>query len=228
MVGRTAVLIPSRNRPGQLEETIQSVRDTAEFADVLVYIDDDQRELYSSLVADEVRKTDGRTIFHYGPRIDTVASLNALVEWHPDYTAYGVMTDNSVMTSSGWDIYLQEVLDYFPGRLGVVSPGHNCGHYVDQPFVSREWVDVVGWYAYPKFIHYAWPLLTGVIGGQTGICHCPDNKFGISHDYIPGYWEDKYVADCKTLYAALATTVFEKVGAIQAAMRKALEQGEKK
>jgi hypothetical protein len=220
---RTAVLIPSRNRPGQLEEAIQSVRDTSEFADVLVYIDDDQQELYAALKAHEQRKDDGRVFWHQGPRIDTVASLNALVEWHPGYSAYGVMTDNSVMVDKGWDVFLQETLNYFPGRLGVVSPCHNCGPYVDQPFVSREWIELVGWYACPEFKHYAWPLVTGIIGGYTGICHCPKDSFAMFHDYVAGHWEMVYAEDCKTLYKCISTTVIEKTHYIQKAMKRAME-----
>ena len=223
MVGRVAVLIPSRNRPGQLEEAIQSVRETSSLADVLVYIDDDQQELYAAVVADEVRKTDGRTIFHQGPRIDTVASLNALVEWHPEYAAYGVMTDNSVMCDKGWDTFLLETLDLFPHRLGVISPYHNCGLHVDQPFVSREWVELVGWYACPDFKHYAWPLVAGIIGGQTGIYYSHPGEFSIQHDYVGGYWESAYIADCRALYTCIASTVIHKVDVIQRAMRGAVQ-----
>jgi len=216
---RTAVLIPSRNRPGQLEEAIQSVRETSEFADVLVYVDDDQRGLYGPLAGDELKKKDGRVSFHFGERVDTVASLNALVEMNPFYSAYGVLTDNSVMLDKGWDAFLQETLDLFPGRLGVISPWHNCGLHVDQPYVSREWVKLVGWYACPDFKHYGWPLVTGLIGGQTVIYYGHQGEFSIHHDYVAGYWEAVYVADCKALYNCLATTLLHKVDVIQRAMQ---------
>jgi hypothetical protein len=216
---RTAVLIPSRNRPGQLEEAIQSVMDTSTLADVLVYIDDDQQELYDSVEGLELWGHGERVFFHHGPRVDTVASLNELVRLHPEYSAYGVMTDNSVMVDKGWDVFLQETLDLFPGRLGVISPWHNCGMHVDQPFVSREWVELVGWYACPDFKHYAWPLVTGIIGAQTGIYYSHKGEFSIQHDYVGGYWESVYVADCKALYACIASTVIYKVDVIQRAMR---------
>ena len=216
--GTVAVLIPSRNRPGQLEEAIRSVRDTSE-AHVLVYIDDDQHELYAELRNEEANRSHGRTGFTEGPRVDTVAALNTLVERFPDYSAYGVLTDNSVMKTAHWDSWLLETLDCFPGRLGVLSPFHNCGPYVDQPFVSREWIDVVGWYACPEFKHYAWPLVTGVIGGQTAIIHCREDQFAVFHDYVGGYWEAVYAEDCKALYHCLATTVLEKVDLLQRAMR---------
>jgi hypothetical protein len=219
MVGRTAVLIPSRNRPGQLEEAIQSVRDTSSLGDVLVYIDDDQMELYSALETAESAKGDGRVLWHHGPRVDTVAALNSLVTWHPEYAAYGVMTDNSVMVDKGWDVFLQETLDLFPHRLGVISPWHNCGVHVDQPYVSREWVELVGWYACPDFKHYAWPLVAGIIGGQTGIYYSHKGEFSIQHDYVGGYWESVYIADCKALYTCIASTIIHKTDLIQRVMR---------
>ena len=175
MTNRIAVLIPSRSRPQYLERAIASVLDTSTRADVLVYLDDDQIGLYDNIVASE------RVIVVYGPRVGPVKSANQLVTDHPDYSAYGLITDDTTMITPGWDLWLLDVLSAFPGRLVVVSPRHNLGEHVDMPFVSREWIDLVGWYACPDMIHYSWPILTGLIGEMTAIVHAPENGFSIEH-----------------------------------------------
>jgi hypothetical protein len=172
---RIAVLIPSRNRPAYLKKAIASVLDTSTRADVLVYLDDDQNGLYEKLIRSD------RVIVHHGPRVGPVQSANYLVSEHPDYSAYGLITDDTTMITPGWDLWLLDVLSAFPGRLVVVSPRHNLGEHVDMPFVSSEWINLVGWYACPDMIHYSWPILTGLIGEMTAIVHAPESGFSIHH-----------------------------------------------
>jgi hypothetical protein len=174
--GRCAVLIPSRNRPDHLRAAIQSVLDTSRCADVLCYIDDDQAKMYGGLLEGE------RLIVHRGPRIGPAPAANTLVAAYPDYSAYGLITDDTTMVSGRWDEWLFSALASFPKRLVVVSPWHNLGGHVDMPFVSREWIDLLGFYACPDMIHYSWPILTGLIGEMTAIVHAPQDSFAVQHE----------------------------------------------
>ena len=173
---RVGVLIPSRDRPQLLREAIASVQETSSHADALVYIDEDQRELYGLVENSNVH------VLH-GPRVGPVASANALVKAFPGYDAYGLITDDSRITTPGWDGWLMDALDVFPKRLAVISPHHSHGNYVDMPFVSRAWVEYVGWYACPMAYHYVWPIITGLIGEMTAIVHAPKQSFHIEHNY---------------------------------------------
>lgn len=174
--GRCAVLIPSRNRPDHLRVAIQSVLETSRHADVLCYIDKDQEVLYRGLLEGE------RLIVHRGPRIGPAPAANALVNAYPHYSAYGLITDDTTIVTKRWDEWLFACLASFPNRLVVVSPRHNLGEHVDMPFVSREWIDLVGWYACPGMLHYSWPILTGLIGEMTAIVHAPDHAFALHHE----------------------------------------------
>ena len=179
---RIAVLIPSRDRPEQLLDACRSVLETSIAADVLVYVDDDQRDIYEPALV--VAEFGPRVKAMYGPRVGPVASANMLVEFSPEYSTYGLITDDSRMTVWGWDAWALDALDYFPGRIGIINPHHNLGGHVDMPFVSREWIDIIGWYACPEMYHYCWPILTGLIGEQTAICHAPEKSFALAHSRL--------------------------------------------
>ena len=171
-----AVLIPTRGRPQEFLEAVESVRKTSK-ATVLAYVDEDQRDMYPTEVEG--------AIIHVGPRVGPVASANNLVRAYPKFDAYGLITDDTRTISPGWDEWLLNAMDMFPKRLAVVSPRHNLGEHVDMPFVSREWINVVGWFACPVFYHYAWPIINGIMGEMTAIVHAPEQGFSLYHKGLP-------------------------------------------
>lgn len=182
-----AVLIPTRDRPESFLRSVASVRRTSK-ATVLAYVDEDQYDIYP--VNGEVEGA----IIHVGPRIGPVASANHLVRQHPNFDAYGLITDDSRIITPGWDDYIMGCFRDF-SRFMVVSPHHNHGEHVDMPFVSRDWVEEVGWYACPEFFHYCWPIVCGLIGEMTAIVHCPKTEFSIEHDYEDGTNAQKRLSD---------------------------------
>jgi len=172
---RVAVLCPTRDRPERFQRLCDSVKATSSEAVVRGYVDEDQVDLYPP-------SNGQRFSWESGPRVGVVAALNHLVRKNPGFDAYGILTDDCVVNTPGWDYYIGEVMDSFPRRLCVVSPYHNFGNQVDMPFVSKEWIRLIGWYACPNTYHYCWPIITGLIGEMTAICHCPMTRFGIEHD----------------------------------------------
>lgn len=176
--GRVAVLCPTRDRPEDLEELIQSVLLTTTRADVLVYVDDDQQALYPNVIGPDAPKN---LLYLIGPRVGPVASANALVKQYDDYSIYGLVTDDATLTTPHWDEWALAATDKFPNRICVISPFHNQGNHVDMPFVTREWIAAAGWFACPDCQHYCWPIITGLIGEMTAIVHAPRHSFGIYH-----------------------------------------------
>jgi hypothetical protein len=177
MNGRVAVLCPSRDRPEELEALVQSVLTTSN-ADILVYIDQDQQDLYPNVFSAEAPK---QVRYLCAPRVGPVGSANALVKQFGDYDLYGLITDDSVLTTPHWDEWALAATEQFPNRICVISPFHNQGNHVDMPFVTRGWIDAVGWFACPDCHHYCWPIITGLIGEMTAIVHTPRHSFGIYH-----------------------------------------------
>src|SRR6476646_5287604 len=92
----------------------------------------------------------------FGERLGPAAAINALVDEHPNHSTYGFFCDDCRVTIPGWDRFVLRELDKFPKRLGVVAGAHATAD-VDFPFVSREWLDVLGWYCQPGLYHWAYP-----------------------------------------------------------------------
>lgn len=186
---KVLVMIPSRDRPDELIQAVESVLTTSD-ADAMPYVDDDQLGLYRDYV-----HRFGKPMV--GPRIGPVAAANAIVAKYPDYDAYGIMTDDARMVVQGWDGWLLETMASFPNQIGVVSPYHNMGGHCDMPYVSRGWINAVGWYACPSCHHYAWPIINGLIGEMSAICHAPKTAFAIHH---PHHDRNEGVADHREFF----------------------------
>jgi hypothetical protein len=174
---------------------------------VLIYVDDDQLGLYGFMSTDRVK------VFH-GPRRGPVYSANKLVEWNRQYAAYGLITDDSVVVTPKWDEWTLAAMNQFDG-IAVVDPHHNHGTHVDMPFVSRKWVDLVGWFACPMVYHYAWPIATGLIGEMTAIVHAPEESFHIEHDYDPDANTDLRDNDYKSFFAYVSAFLMPDVSRIR-------------
>lgn len=168
------VLLPTRDNPDLAQRAYQTMLDTSSEPHMMLCIDDDQAEAYAHLGGKRMRK-------HFGPRTDIVGSLNAAVRSHPEYTIYGQMTDDAVFLSDGWDSWTERAVDEFPGRLGVISPHHNGGRFVNFPYVSREWIETVGWFACPETLHFCWDTVLELLGEATCIRYAEPTEFGLHH-----------------------------------------------
>ena len=205
---RVAVLCPTRDRPEGLDRLVESVRGTSK-ADVIAYIDEDQAGMYAG---------HGSGMQFVGERIGPVAAANLIVERLDGYDVYGLMTDDSVVTTPGWDGWLLDAISQFPNRVCVVSPHHNQGNHVDMPFVSREWIKATGWFACPTMYHYAWPTVTSLIGEMTAIVHAPRQCFNIDHDYVDGTYQDRRIKDNTEFYDFVSLKLPAVVESVRAAM----------
>lgn len=123
---------------------LRSVLDTS-VADVLVRLDDD--DIGSDPLSDQefgpqVRWIRGAPV-PPGEKVNQLASVLG-------YDAYLWVTDDMTFVRSGWEPQVLEAISRFPRRIGVVHLQAD----VDVPYanwicVSREWLDAVGWFAWP-------------------------------------------------------------------------------
>ena len=146
---------------------------TSSRADLIAYVDEDDPADYDFDLP--------RVTIRRGPRIGTVAVCNELAKI-ASYRAYGMVPDDSEFLTERWDDYVGRAIDELPKHVGVVSPHHNLGVHVDMPFVSREWIDATGWFAYPKAFHWVWPIITGLIGDISQcLVRAGEQEFSIKH-----------------------------------------------
>ena len=184
MIGRIAVICPTRGRAKGFIDLVKSIVLTTNRADLVAYVDEDQAAIYQKACDEARAELRSRMSLHVGPRIGPVASANALVKEFPGYDAYGFVPDDALITTEGWGEWCLDVIPHFPNRVGVISPTHNQGGHVDMPFATKEWIRATGWFAAPIAHHFVWPLVTGLIGEMTAIVHAPKDRFNIDHSLV--------------------------------------------
>lgn len=178
-----AVLCPTRRGPGHLAGMVKTMIATSTRARVYAYVDDDQRTMYQDGIPQQFGgETPGELIIHSGPRIGPVAACNELVaKALPGTRIFGMVPDDAEFRTKGWDDWLVRTIDSFPGRLGVASAAHNYGGYVNFPWVSADWIQVVGWYFYPKNFHFCCDTILELLGDATNIVHAKPEEFQMFH-----------------------------------------------
>ncbi len=124
--------------------------------------------------------------------------MNKLVEAFPDYDIYGVCPDDCAFTTPGWDVYVQRTIDNFPGQIGVVSPKHNYGPYVNFPFVSKKWIQTLGFFAVPTMYHFCWDTALELLGEQTRLVTSTPQEMFMSNQAIPAFnYDTHFRQDCE-------------------------------
>jgi hypothetical protein len=186
-------MCPSRDRPKQLADMLRSCIQTAPKVDVAVYLDDDQRTLYGWVEQPGVPK---QLKAKFGPRVGPVASINDLARSYPGYDVYGFVLDDCRFGTVGWDKWVDQHEGLF-----LVSPAKNTGSHGDMMFVSRSWMDALGWFAWPGCYHWGWDAIMASLAHAAGVFHQAEpGEFWITHDVLGPTNRDKYPADIVQLY----------------------------
>lgn len=198
-MSEVVVMVPSRSRPESLLKTWESVRDTSN-ADLIAYVDRDQRADYESLgarmmyqiqtgVVATIPPEENRFSIMVGKRIGPVHAINQIChiarnnpvkERYPDARIWMYLTDDSTIGPHGWDRWLIEAIDRLPNRIGVVSLNHGDAPYVNFYALSTEMVEAVGWYALPVYAWY-WDTAMELIGDGTELVWSKPNELAINH-----------------------------------------------
>ena len=211
------IICPSRSRPEYLKKMIKSFVETSTVAHMVVRLDEDQRELYAGVEAPE------RVFLEYGPKVGPGGSINGSAYTNMvlsqernqmalrPYDAFCAAPDDAEFVTPGWDLYALEVIKSFPGRIGVVSAAHGQGTFLNYPCVSKEWINVLGWYAHPSIYHFCWDTMHELLGDATSIVYAPKDKWLMEHQGLPQEM-GKYGVDCE---AFLIWCVLERPQVVQ-------------
>ena len=188
--GKVLTICPSRDRPQPLYRMIDSFLRTSTHAELVVVIDEDQTAMYD--------------LTKFGPRVSCVVKSPARggpvacyngVWSSRSAEVYGALLDDCEFLTPGWDDFCLEARERLPGRVGLISPWSNvkdsADHvtaemdYVQFMFITREWGAAVGYFAYPKCIHYCWDTVLEVLADSTSILRVPKETFSICHRSLP-------------------------------------------
>jgi hypothetical protein len=159
-----SLLTPTRNRPVECQRMIESARRTASNpVEIICYIsDDDDSYVHTGLDAYIVR----------GPRLIFSDLWNALLTYATG-DIYMQCADDVIFRTPGWDVAIEKAFEEFPDRIMLAfadDGGPNGKTFASLPFVSREWVDAVGYFTGPGFVadfSDAWPYEVAVMIGRA-------------------------------------------------------------
>ena len=181
-MNKILAVLASRDRNIPLERMLRSFYWTSTQADVAVYIDDDQQEMYAELMTRLPQ-----VLWHVGPRVGPCKAMNALAAKHPGYAAYGAATDDCEFAATGWDRWVMNECEKMPGGIGCLAPFTDAafnhgGSRMDFPWVSARWLELLGYLALPGCYCVYWDVALEILAEQTHISRATPEEFRITHD----------------------------------------------
>jgi hypothetical protein len=141
------IILPSRNRAQKIEEAITCWRETRDFADLLVCLDDDDPQLN-----DYKRHKD--VIYDVGERIRLCPTVNRAIKDHPGYDYYGFIGDDHRFRTQGWDTQFRDVIEEHGGWGVAYGDDMLQGQKLATAAVlSANIVNTLGYMALPGTTH---------------------------------------------------------------------------
>lgn len=144
MSKRLLLIVPSRKRPQACDELLSAFEETAEDADILFGLDDDDKSEYSARVLERSS---------INPRLRMGGTLNLLATQNADkYEFLSFMGDDHRPRTKGWDRMLCEAIGERPG----VSYGDDLLQGANLPTavtMSAEIVRRIGYMVPPVLVH---------------------------------------------------------------------------
>ena len=154
-----SLLLPTRQRPGELKRLVESAADTADLPSsisVITYIDDDDPSYANVELPLHWTKV-------VGPRLHN-GQVNLSVKWNECWQAADTFADifmhcgdDIVFRTRGWDTAVREAINSKPGKIAFVwcndyDFGHDRSDFGTHGFVHRNWTTVVGRFVPPYFV----------------------------------------------------------------------------
>lgn len=175
---RIALLTPTRGRPDQCRRMIESAKATSSSkisVHLYVTFDDPLKDDYKDI---------GYSSITYGPDYPTVHKWNELAEHYcgDDVSLFMLAADDMVFATPGWDTALIEHYEALKEKCHVY-------HLLDSrdasgfphPIISREYIDAMGYFIPPIFLHWFADTWTCAIARGNG-CFTQLSDYSLIHD----------------------------------------------
>ena len=150
-----SVLVPTRGRPHNMRRMVDSGRATCgDRVEYVFYIDDDDTP--SRDMAITLHNEGGDVFWTHGPR----GTLNLSQLWNECYAIADESSmimqhscDETIYRTDHWDIKVREAFDEWPDKIGLVygRDGIHDQNLATHGFITRRWVDAVGYFVPPYF-----------------------------------------------------------------------------
>ena len=162
-----AIVVPSRNRPNNIERLRQAWIDTGATADLLVYVDEDDPVL--DQYKEPLIVIPGERKF-FGPKTD-----GPMVEAAHNYNFVGFMGDDHLPLTYGWDEIIKSKLKEL--KTGVVYGNdlHQGERLCTAVFLTSDILVALGHFCPPGFVHmFLDSVWMGWGRGIDRLCYLPD------------------------------------------------------
>lgn len=150
---KISLILPTRQRPDRMERLWSSVKNTIksqDYIELCFYIDEDD-ELSINKIKEMCQ--DKRIKYMIGPRIVLSDTWNKAYENLATGDIIMLCADDIVFRTKNWDEYIRnEFLKYEDKILYVYTKdGYADELWGTHPFVSRKWIELVGYFLPPYF-----------------------------------------------------------------------------
>lgn len=153
MIPGISVLVPTRGRPHNMQRMVNSGRQTCGGrVEYVFYIDDDDTP--SRDMAIMLHEQGADVFWVHGPR----GALNLSQLWNEcqkvaTENVYQHSCDETIYRTEEWDTQVLDAFEAWPDRIGLVygRDGIHDENLATHGFITRAWVDAVGYFVPPYF-----------------------------------------------------------------------------
>jgi hypothetical protein len=194
------VIVPSRGRPGNLRRLHEAVTATAQGDTVLLAgLDDDDEGQYERIPGVEYEVRGG--LRGFTPWVNALAVPRA-----GDYRNIGVLGDDCLPRTPGWDARITQALERSPfAYANDLYPLRPAGAQVTHVFTRSAVVTALGYIGVPALTHMYVDDAWGAWGRACGIEYLPDVVIEhLHHSSGKAPNDDTYRASELTTQACLA------------------------
>lgn len=146
-----SVLVPTRGRPHNMRRMTDSGRETSHgHVEYVFYIDED--DVPSVNMAEELYEECQDIKWKIGPRI-LLSSMWNECQQIAAHEIYQHSCDETIYRSAGWDTAVLNAFTHWPDLIGLVygRDGIHDQNLATHGFITRAWVDAVGYFVPPYF-----------------------------------------------------------------------------
>jgi hypothetical protein len=178
------VVVPTRKRPEQCKRLIESFEKTTDKAQLLFVVDGDD-DSYEGF------DWHGHGVAEVNPRASLSQKLNQTVKnILDDYEEIMWSGDDHEFITDSWDVKVLEARREW-GSGWLYPNSHRRSDVPESWSVSRDVVEVLGWYANPVLAHYYLDNSIAELGKRSGLIHrMPD--VDIAHHHYSVNKETEY------------------------------------
>lgn len=172
-----SLVVPSRNRPANLDRLYQSWINTGSLGEFIAVLDDDDENEYGLWWARIIHR----------PRANAIQKINMGAEVAKG-DIIGFCGDDCIIKTYRWERILESEMKAELSMVWV-DDGHNKHNVPNHVFMTRKLYETLGWFAYPEIVHCYTDHVWRKIGNH--IAKKPNGFFGKSkvvfyHDH-PDY-----------------------------------------